>query len=174
MQAEGFLSDGRPEITELLENAITAGVPITRDVERAMVSSMDIPWVSSQIFNGLLQITAGSVMERLALQVGKGHGLEVWRLIHAEWRSKAPQVMETYRVAFENPVKCKTETEVRTRLAQWMHYGKEYELHSGFKFAEQQKIWALRKFLPDNMAQQVETQSDWGGEILRRVPGVGK
>ena len=47
MQTEGFLCDGRPEITEVLEHAATAGVPITRQVEKAMVSGLAISWISS-------------------------------------------------------------------------------------------------------------------------------
>ena len=106
LHAEDLLAGGRPDIQALLDYAIKSGVPITKDVERAMSNpQMDVPQVSSSLFSGLLHITTGAVMNRLVHEAGRGNGLEVCRLIYQEWKNKSPQVMSTYRLAYENPLK---------------------------------------------------------------------
>ena len=67
-----------------------------------MVSSLDIPLISFQIFNGLLQITTGTFMERWALQAGKGHGLEVWRRMPYNLEYKGPQRAQELREQLTN------------------------------------------------------------------------
>ena len=120
-------------------------MPITKDVERTMSNfNMDVPTVSSSLFSGLLHITTGAVMHRLVHEAGKGNGLEVWRLIYQEWKNKSPQVLSTYRLAFENPVKCKNSEEVRAKLAEWLNYSTEYEVHTGHRFKDQGRLKALK------------------------------
>ena len=69
--------------------------------------------------------------------------------------------MSTYRSAYENPIRCKTTEEVRVKLAEGQNYGAEYESYSGQKFSEHGHLDALKKFLPENMSQQVDTQMTW-------------
>ena len=162
LQAEDYLAPGRPEIQQLLTYAATSGMPITKQVEATWSTpQLDVPTVSATIFSGIMSITTGAVLNRLVLQAGKGNGLEMWRLIFHEWRNKSPQVMSTYRNAYENPIRCKTTEEVRVKLAEWQNYGAEYESYSGQKFSEHGHLDALKKFLPENMSQQVDTQMTW-------------
>ena len=109
---------------------------------------MNVPAISVSIYSGLIDITTGSVIKRLVTEAGKGNGLEIWRLIYREWKSKTPQVMTTYRTAYEQPVKCKNKEDVRIRLADWLHFGFEYETVTGYKFGEHGNIEALKRFPP--------------------------
>ena len=81
------------------------------------------PYISSQVFSGLLDITTGPIMQRLTLRAGRGNGLEVWRLIYQEWRNKRPIVMEAYRRAYEksHQMQTKDAAEVRQKLPAWEH-----------------------------------------------------
>ena len=82
LQAEDFLSNGRPDVMKLLEYAAASGVPITKAVEQAMSTPhMNVPDISASIYSGLIYITTGSIMKRLVTEAGKGNGLEIWRLI---------------------------------------------------------------------------------------------
>ena len=102
LHAEDLLAGGRPDVQALLDYAVGSGVPLTKDVERTMSTpQMDVPQISSNLFSGLLHITTGAVMNRLVHEAGKGNGLEVWRLIHQEWKNKSPQVRSTFRLAYE-------------------------------------------------------------------------
>ena len=69
--------------------------------------------------------------------------------------------MSTYQNAYENPIRCKDSEEVRNKLAEWQNSGAEYENHTGHKLSEHGHLEALKKFLPENMCQQVETQVTW-------------
>ena len=64
--------------------------------------------------------------------------------------------MSTYRLAYENPLKCKNVEEVRAKLAEWLNYSTEYEAHTDYKFNDQGRLEALKRFLPDDMTQQIE------------------
>ena len=75
--------------------------------------------------------------------------------------NKSPQVMTTYRTAYEYPVKCKTTEDVRTKLAEWLNFAMEYETTTGYKFSEQGRLEALRRFLPDDMSKQVDERVKW-------------
>ena len=142
---------------KLFEYSAASGVPITKAVEQAMSTPhMNVPDISASIYSGLIYITTGSIMKRLVTEAGKGNGLEIWRLIYREWKSKSPQVMTTFRTAYEQPVKCKTKEDVRRRLAEWLHFGSEYETVTGYKFGEHGNLEALKRFLPDEMAREVE------------------
>ena len=107
---------------------------------------MDVPQVSSNLFSGLLHITTGAVMNRLVHEAGRGNGLEVWRLIYQEWKNKSPQVMSTYRLAYENPIRCKGVEDVRAKMAEWLNYATEYELNTGYKFNDHGRLEALKRF----------------------------
>ena len=97
-------------------------MPITKDVERTMSTlQMDAPTVSSSLFSGLLHIITGAVMHRLVHEAGRGNGLEVWRLIYQEWKNKSPPVLSTYRLAYENLIKCKDVEETRAKMAEWLN-----------------------------------------------------
>ena len=69
--------------------------------------------------------------------------------------------MSTFRLAYENPIKCKNVEEVRAKMAEWLHYATEYELNTGYKFNDQGRLEALKRFLPEGMAQQIEKMVLW-------------
>ena len=55
----------------------------------------------------------------------------------------------------------KTLEEVRAQLPEWTHSGEEFQRQTGYKFTEQIKIEALKRFLPDELSKQVENENKW-------------
>ena len=79
-----------------------------------------------------MQISIAAVTRRLVHEAGEGNALEVRRLMFKEWESRGPQVMTTWQIAYEHPVKCKDAEDVRARLAEWLSYAIECETSKGY------------------------------------------
>ena len=91
LQAEDLITGGRGDVQKLLDYVAKSGMPITKDMEATWSSpTCDVVSISAQIYSGLIHITTGGIMQRLATEAGKGCGLEIWRLIQREWRSESP------------------------------------------------------------------------------------
>ena len=82
--------------------------------------------------------------------------------------------MTTHRTAYEQPAKCKTKEDVRARLAECLHFGSEYETVTGYKFGEHGNLEALKRFLPDEMAREVEREFHWHNRRFFRLPKMGE
>ena len=99
LHASHLLSQGRTDVQQILEAAANHGMPITHEIERSWSTHLDVPYISGQIFGGILQITEGSINVSMSREAGTNRGLELWRLINKEWLSKSILVLQQYKQA---------------------------------------------------------------------------
>ena len=141
----------------MLNWASTATEEIIREKEQTLSHMhFNVPSISGTIYDSLLSLVTGGILSRLALDVPEGRGLEMWRMIYAEWVSKSPHVMETYRNGFLHPSRCKNMEDVRTRLPVWLRFGRLYEKWYGHALTDESKIQALKLLVPAELSDKLE------------------
>ena len=125
--ATDYLSAGRQDIRQLLQWAGEQTDVITEEKEDQYVSgtlrySGGVAQASAAIYTGLVHVTSDSVFNRKGKVAGTGRGLEFWRLVWRERKSKSHHAREARIIKLEQWPKCKDMLELQRTLGIWEHH----------------------------------------------------
>ena len=79
------------------------------------------PQISQVVSGGLLRVTSDSLRARRGRAAGKGRGLEYWRLIVREYKSKSVFAKRARITKLEQWPRCKDLSDLRLNIDKWEH-----------------------------------------------------
>ena len=150
-RALGHLCRDRPDIRRLL---VWAEAQSKEELEGAAAAAsaefgvFDLEMVDYVLFEGIKYTVTDALLTRA--RACEGHGVELWRRLHCEWKGSAPQLKHANARKFQDPARCPSTAGLWEALPEWERLGEEVQA-AGFQAPDWIRVCALEKLVPADL-----------------------
>ena len=180
-RALGYLCRESPDVRKLLvwaEAQTKEGLAAGMEDAAAEFGIADVGKIDYVLFEGIKLVVSDILLTRA--RACEGHGVELWRRLHSEWKGSAPQLKHANARRFQDPARCTSVAGLWEALPAWERLGEEVEA-AGMSMPEWMCSSALEKLLPAGMLDtlvgrpEVATYADklrWVKSQMEHTRGV--